>query len=368
MNKHQIAEHARRSLTYATIICFVFMIAEIVGGLYANSLAILTDAAHLLSDIASFLISIVSIWLGTLPSTTNLSYGYLRAEIIGVIISILLIWSLTGILVYEAVLRTMDCLSDNPTLHIDGKVMTIVASCGLLVNLSILKVLGGHGHSHHGHSGSHGHSHHGHSHHGHSGSHGHSHHGHDHNNHIDLEENDIKSNESEGLLRKRNANYSSISSNDRHNDHDHEEIQNINVRAAYIHALGDLIQSIGVIIAGCVIMYNPKWQIADPIATFFFSMIVLYSTIGIMRSCLQVLMEGTPEGINLDAINDKLLQIDHVVGLHDLHVWALTYGVLAASIHIETDDIHSDVLPLAEEVFRKFNIGHTTIQIEKTFK
>ena len=74
-----------------------------------------------------------------------------------------------------------------------------------------------------------------------------------------------------------------------------EELENINVRAAYIHALGDLVQSVGVAIAGLIIWLKPEWQLADPLATFLFSILVLATTVGIVKSSIRVLMEGTPE-------------------------------------------------------------------------
>ena len=87
------------------IICLIFMAAEIVGGVMAGSLAILTDAAHLMSDVAGFAISIFAIWLGRRKATVEFSYGWSRAEIIGALTSVILIWGLTAWLVYEAILR-----------------------------------------------------------------------------------------------------------------------------------------------------------------------------------------------------------------------------------------------------------------------
>ena len=84
---------------------------------------------------------------------------------------------------------------------------------------------------------------------------------------------------------------------------------NVNVRAAFLHVLGDLLQSIGVTIAGVLIYINEDWRIADPICTFVFSVIVLFTTIPIMKECIQVLMEGTPIGIDVDALEDDLAAV-----------------------------------------------------------
>lgn len=93
-----------KKLLIVSILCISFMIVEIIGGALAHSMAIMTDAAHLLSDFSGFLISIFSIWIGTRPASNNMSYGYHRAEIIGALGSVMLIWGLTLWLIWEAVL------------------------------------------------------------------------------------------------------------------------------------------------------------------------------------------------------------------------------------------------------------------------
>jgi hypothetical protein len=126
---------ARNKLGWASVFCLIFMICEIIGGLIANSLAIMTDAAHLLSDLAGFLISIFALWLATRPATSRLSFGFHRAEILGALVSVLLIWVLTGVLVYEACWRLA-----HPE-DVDGKIMFIVATAGLLCNFIMGMIL-----------------------------------------------------------------------------------------------------------------------------------------------------------------------------------------------------------------------------------
>ena len=96
---------ARRKLVTATVLCVFFMIAEIVGGVLSNSLAIATDAAHLLTDFASFLISLFAIWMAAKPKSQKMSFGWHRAEVLGATVSVLMIWLVTGILVYLAIMR-----------------------------------------------------------------------------------------------------------------------------------------------------------------------------------------------------------------------------------------------------------------------
>jgi zinc transporter 2 len=130
------------------------MMLEVAGGIFANSLAILTDAAHLLSDVAGFAISLFAIWAASWEATPNQSFGFYRLEILGALVSIQLIWLLTGILVYEAVHRLF-----GPSQPVDGRLMFIVATLGLLINLAMAFLLGHDGHAHgHDHGHNHGHS------------------------------------------------------------------------------------------------------------------------------------------------------------------------------------------------------------------
>jgi len=118
------AKKARCRLMWAIFFCFVFMAAEVAGGYIANSLSIMTDAAHLLSDVAGFAISLFAVWIAERPPTKSATFGFHRIEIFGAVASVLLIWILTGVLVYEAILRII-----TPE-KVDGRTMFIVAICG----------------------------------------------------------------------------------------------------------------------------------------------------------------------------------------------------------------------------------------------
>jgi len=126
-----------RKLGKAVVFCLIFMVVETVGGVLANSLAILADAAHLLSDIAGFVISLCAICAAGWEATPSQSFGFYRLEILGGLLSIQLIWLLTGILVYEAIRRLFD-----PSQLVDGRLMFGIASVGLLVNLAMIFMLG----------------------------------------------------------------------------------------------------------------------------------------------------------------------------------------------------------------------------------
>jgi len=164
-------------------------------------------------------------------------------------------------------------------------------------------------------------------------------------------------------------NHSHNHSHDHSLDENHEP-DNINVRAAYIHAIGDLIQSIGVCIAGGVIWVYPgdefpMVQLADPIATFFFSILVLFSTIGVLKSSLNVLMEGVPDEVDMLEISTALRSIQGVVQVDHLHIWSLTVGTPILSVHIKVinDSLINTVTLEAQHLTRNRQIFHATFQV-----
>ncbi|XP_065919320.1 proton-coupled zinc antiporter SLC30A2-like isoform X2 [Dysidea avara] len=316
---------ARNRLIAACIIVFVFMIGEIVGGKLANSLAIMTDAAHMLSDFASFLISLFALWMANRPATQKMSFGYYRAEVVGAVISVLVIWVVTGILVYLAVLRIL-----NQDYTINADIMLITAGASVAVNVFMILVL--HQHSHH------------------------HHHGHG-NNHQHTQRQPPAEAESRGAAES-NVIPTTVQ----------VKKSNINVRAAFIHVIGDLFQSIGVVIAAYIIRFKPEWHIADPICTFLFSILVLISTLNIMRDAMNVLMEGTPRNIDYAAVLEDLSSIEGVRLAHSLYIWSLTLNnpALAAHLAVDSDKVHfQTVIDQASEMLRtKYNIVHSTVQVE----
>ncbi|KAL0896279.1 hypothetical protein Bca101_080240 [Brassica carinata] len=319
-----------RKLCIAVVLCLLFMTVEVFGGIKANSLAILTDAAHLLSDVAAFAISLFSLWAAGWEATPRQTYGFFRVEILGALVSIQLIWLLTGILVYEAIIRLL-----SETSEVNGFLMFLVAAFGLLVNI-VMAVLLGHDHGH-GHGHGHGHDHHSHGvtvtthHHGHDHGHTHGedkhHHAHGHG--------DV----TEQLL-----------------DKSEKRKRNINVQGAYLHVLGDSIQSVGVMIGGAVIWYKPEWKIVDLICTLVFSVIVLGTTINMIRSILEVLMESTPREIDATKLEKGLLEMDEVVAVHELHIWAITVGKVLLACHVNiTPEADADMV-LNKSLDQKVNV------------
>jgi len=328
---------ARYSLILALILTTIFMVGEIIGGWVANSLAIMTDAAHLLTDIGAMLLSLFAMWIANRPPTSSLSFGFHRAEILGALASVLMIWLLTGILIYEGIQRII-----NPPDSVNGKIMFIIACGGLFINILDAIILhwgaGGHGHSHGGHS--------------HAGGGGHSH----------------------QKKKKKQSHSHLIATNVEDQDpenkiEDKKSVRNINVHSAYIHVLGDCFQSIGVMIASALIWIKPNWKIADPITTFIFSIIVLMTTIQLLKQSLGVLMEAVPSDIKVSEVREDLLdRIPGVSEVHDLHIWSITLGKPALSVHLTiSPEVDSEVvLQMANKILdEEYSIKHTTIQIEK---
>lgn len=298
---------ARKKLILVSMLCIVFMIAEIVGGIYSNSLAIATDAAHLLADLASFMISLFALWIAARPSTKRLSFGWYRAEVIGALVSVLMIWVVTAILFYLAIIRTIE-----RDFELDGKVMLITSGLGILVNVIMGATLHHHGHSH----------------------------------------------SSSGLDGSRHSHGSGAAAAE----------QNINVRAAFIHVLSDFVQSLGVFIAALVIYFKPEWNIIDPVCTFLFSILVLATTIAIMKDALLVLMEGTPKYLDYTEVMQTFLQIEGVVRVHNLRIWALSINKIALAAHLAVAPNTNTEVVLQEatrSVHAKYDFFETTLQIEE---
>ena len=359
--------------------CFLFMLAEAAGGYISGSIAILTDALHLMSDIASFLLSIFAIHLAKRGASSTMTFGYKRISLLGALGSVAITYALTGVLVWEAIQR-LTHMKEN---HVNGKLMTIIAVAGLVVNLSMLLILG-HSHGHGGDGGGHGHSHgapsppkkktktktkkepaavmdHDHAH-GHDHGHGHGHEGCDHAEHAHGDH-------------CNHDDHAAHDDCDDHSGHDHgghgaHEVEDLNVTAAYCHAIGDLIQSLFVLAAGVTIWLKPSLQIVDPICTLISACLVLSTTFGVLLSATRVFMGGVPAHCDPAKLRASLAAISGVVSVHDLHLWELVPGEPLASVHIVIDAAHSGatewsvVLAQCNSTLADCGFAHSTVQIE----
>ena len=269
----------KKALARALFFVILFMIVEFVGGWWANSLALMTDAAHMASDSASLALALMAFWISDRPATPRMTFGYQRVEILTALLSGLGLWFLSGILVYEAILRFQ-----NPAM-VNGPLVLGIATVGLIVNIVTLKML------HHSHT------------------------------------------------------------------------ESLNVKAAYLHVLGDLLGSVAAIIAGAVIWLS-GWNLIDPILTCFIAVLVAWSSWGLIREAGAILLESAPPGIDPLEVQRQLSQLSEVEGVHDLHIWSGTAGYPLLSVHLVSPDADGCLKSSKALLLEKFKIQHTTIQVE----
>ncbi|KAK2382278.1 cation efflux superfamily protein [Trifolium repens] len=308
------SNESAKKLSLLIVFYAIVMVVELIGGLKAHSLSVISDAAHLLSDIAGFAISLFAVWASSWEATPHQSFGYNRLEVLGALLSVQLIWFISGFLIYEAVGRLV-----YRNANVNGKLMFAIATFG----------------HHHGH---------GQSHHQCGGDSDHDHGTEELPKIIDEENLTMLSNG------KRNMN-----------------VLNINIQGAYLHVMTDMIQSIGVMIAGGVIWAKPEWFMVDLLCTLIFSVLSLSTTLPMLRNIFGILMERTPSEINIIQLENGLRSIKGVQEVHDLHVWAITVGKLFLSCHVVAEpgisSIHllDKIKHYCEDTYQ---IQHVTIQIE----
>jgi len=148
--------------------------------------------------------------------------------------------------------------------------------------------------------------------------------------------------------------------------HHHHHKFNLNVSAAFIHVLGDIIQNIGVMIAAIIIWARPDWYIADPICTFLFSILVVITTIGLLRRSFSVFMDMCPDTIDYEKFKNTLLNIQDVKAISDLHIWSISTGkiLLCASIVIGPEaDAEAVLIKIQNVCITNYGIHHSTIQL-----
>jgi len=232
-------------------------------------------------------------------------------------VSVLIIWVVTGILVYEAVLRVT-----HPE-RVDGKLMFILAVTGIAVNILNLFILGGHGHNH-GHG----------------------------------DEDAEAGNSANGHQASAHAEAA--------DSHAHgASTTSLGMGGAFIHVLGDCVQSFGVVIAAIIIWVKPEYHIADPICTFIFAIAVLCTTRGMVRDITDIVMERVPRGFDFTALEAALRGIPGVHSVHDLHVWALkpSVVVLAAHVDLAAGSDPAAVLRGVTQCCSAAGVQHSTVQL-----
>ncbi|MFK9090169.1 cation diffusion facilitator family transporter [Bacillus salipaludis] len=274
----------KKALLSSFILIAVFMVVEVIGGLLTNSLALLSDAGHMLSDAAALGLSFFAIKLGEKQVSQEKTYGYKRFEIIAAALNGLTLIVISLFIFYEAIQRFFA----PPEVQSTG--MVIISITGLVVNIIAFLIL-------------------------------------------------------------------------MQGDKD----ENLNVRSAFLHVIGDMLGSVGAIIAALLIMFF-GWGIADPIASVIVAALILVSGFRVTKDSFHILMEGAPTQIDIIQVKEALMRIPLVNEVHDLHIWTITsgYPVLSCHITISDEGVHDEILLQSQRILHDdFNIEHSTIQIEK---
>ncbi|XP_028250782.1 zinc transporter 2-like isoform X3 [Parambassis ranga] len=331
---------ARRKLLIAAAVSLVFMTGEVIGKLHeflltfyatctpsssgslkrsvssaggyaAHSLAIMTDAAHLLTDFGSITVSIFSLWISGRPPTETMSFGWHRAEILGVLLSVVSIWAVTAVLVLTAIQRIRD-----GDYEIESQIMLLTSGCAVGVNVLMVLILHQSGTSH-----------------------GHSH-----------------------------RFPSSQQQVDKHSQTDGHSHSNASVKAAFIHVVGDLLQSVGVLLAAAIIHVWPQYKVADPICTLLFSAVVVGTTLLLTKDVFRILMEASPQNLSNSAVRELLLSVRGVTAVHSLHMWSLNMTHILLSVHVATEEDADSQLILRRttKLLRsEFGFSSITVQVER---
>jgi cobalt-zinc-cadmium efflux system protein len=269
-------------LRAALAVTAAFLVVEVIGGFLSNSLALLADAGHMLTDVAALALSLFVAWFSRQPASPQRTYGYLRWEVLAAFLNGATLLLISVWIVWEAVVRLRA-----PEPLVSG-LMLAVAVAGLIVNIIAARMLHAHGAS------------------------------------------------------------------------------SLNVRAAYLHVLGDLLGSVGTVAAALVVRMT-GWLAADPIASIIMAALILRGAWRLVRESVDVLLESTPSHISLGSVRAQLEAIPGVESVHDLHVWTVTSGLVAMSAHaiVREPDRHQHVLEHVHDAMRLFGIEHVTVQLER---
>ena len=278
---HYREERQLGILLTALLLTFLFAGVEVFAGFCADSLALISDAGHMVTDAASLGLALLAQIIAKRPPSEKHSFGFGRAESLAAFINGLAMLLLVVWIAVEALSRF------NAPHDVQGQTVTIVAALGLVINIVVAWVLS-------------------------------------------------------------------------------KDKKSVNTRAALVHVMGDLLGSVAALIAGLVIQYT-GWMQIDPILSLFVCILVLRSTIDVLKESYHFLMQGVPHHINYVAVGADLRSVSGVLAVHDLHVWEMTPGEPALIGHVEIRDLQDwpETLRRIHLVLReKHQIDHVTLQPE----
>ncbi|MCF8999042.1 cation diffusion facilitator family transporter [Acinetobacter nectaris] len=270
-------------LKIALILSIVFLVIEVVAGFVTQSLALLSDVAHMFTDVAALAIALAAIKIGKLPADNKRTFGYQRFEILAALFNALMLFVVAIYILYEAYLR----FTQPPEVHSIG--MLIIAILGLVINLTSMKILVS-GASH-----------------------------------------------------------------------------NLNIKSAYLEVLSDAVGSLGVII-GAIIIYWTNWAWVDTAVAILIGIWVIPRTWILLKQSLNILLEGVPDEIDVEALRQSLLKIDGVEGIHQLKIWAITSKNIHLTAHVfvpHKEDRTGLYREAVEMLSHQYGITEITLQIEE---
>ncbi len=271
-----------KRLFITLIITFLIFFVELIGGIFSNSLALLSDAGHVFTDSIAIILSLIASIIVKRPSDKKATYGYQKIGILAAFINGVSLIVIAVFIFFEGYRRLLD-----PPV-INSSVMLTVAFFGFLGNLVMALILG----------------------------------------------------------------------------HKHEDL---NIKSAWLHVIGDTISSVSVILAGLIIKYT-QWLIIDPIISWLVGFIIIYGGIRILKDSLSIFLDFVPKGLEVNEIIDKIRNINCISDIHDVHIWSIGYGIPAFSAHVVVDVIsmhEADIIRnKIEEELEKMGIKHSVIQME----
>lgn len=284
MHTHSHEGKSGRVLIWSLIATGAFVVLEVIVGIRAHSLALLSDAGHNATDAVALLLAWVAVFVQRMPADESRTFGYHRAGVLAAFVNALTLVMLSGWILYESWLRVLH------PIPVDDRAMLWVAVGAVVLNGGVMM----------------------------------------------------------GIHRTGN--------------------KDVNLRAAYIHMLGDLLGAIG-IIAGSLVIRFTGWTLADPILSAIIAFLIIWTSWDIIRESLNILLEGRPRGIELGAVTDAIREIGGVLDVHDLHIWSLGSASHALSSHVLIDDMppsrSGEILHRINHVLAdRFHIHHSTVQFE----
>ncbi len=274
----------KKKFRFALILTACIFFMELVGGFWTNSLALLSDSAHVFMDFFALALSWFALYISFLPPSDTRTYGWHRSEVFASFINGISLFVVAGVIFYEAYERII-----SPP-HVKSAGMFIVATIGLIANIIVAVKL---------------------------------------------------------------------------KEYSHDDL---NIKSAFYHVLGDAIASVGVIIGGLVIHFTGLF-VADPIISIFIGLILLVGATKVTLESSHILLEGVPKGTDINKVAETIKAVEGVSGLHNLHVWSICSNLYALSAHVEIEDDSRDnqksiLTKIEKELTHNFHISDTTLQIE----